>query len=93
MIEMPLAPADNQPDATRMASNHPQDVRVENALLRGELFLTARALKYFLDSPHKKIEVGGESMMEITVPQSLYDKARDALNRADRRLKNEERHR
>ncbi len=38
------------------------DAEVENALLRGSLYLTARALKDYQESPRKKIDAKGTSM-------------------------------
>ena len=70
-------------------TTEPKDLAVENALLRGSLWLTARALKDYKESPRKKIEVDGLPMLEVTIRQSLHDKAAEALARADKMLKDE----
>jgi hypothetical protein len=63
-----------------------QDIRVENALLRAALFLTARALKDYHDAPHFEIDKDGRPVQEVIVPESLHDRAASALDRADRIL-------
>ena len=64
-------------------------LNVENALLRGNLFLTASALKDYHDSPHFEIDDDGVPKMEVIVPESLRQKAADALARAQAMLKDE----
>jgi hypothetical protein len=70
----------------------PQDLKVENALLRASLFLTARALKDYQDAPHSEIDddVDGRRMVEVVVPESLRGRADDALARAEKMLKEPE---
>lgn len=68
-------------------TSHPQDLRVENSLLRAALFLTARALKDYHDAPHFEIDDAGRPMQEVIVPESLRERAAAALERADRILK------
>jgi len=57
----------------------PRDLEVENALLRGSLFLAARALKDYADARHTKTERG----LQLTVPESLPVRAAEALVRAE----------
>lgn len=64
--------------------SEPQDLRVENALLRGSLFLTARSLKDYHDVRHTNAET--EGMLQLTVPERLREKAGDAITRADKLL-------
>jgi hypothetical protein len=63
-----------------------QDLSVENAVLRATLWRTARALKDYHDSPHRKIDDGWE-MLEVTVPASLHARAGEALAKAQEMLK------
>jgi hypothetical protein len=65
----------------------PQDLKVENALLRGSLWLTANALKEYHDSPHFEIEDDGIPKFEVIVTEITRSKAGEALARADRMLK------
>jgi hypothetical protein len=60
-------------------------LEVENALLRGTLFLTASSLKGYHESPCEKIE--GTPMVRVTVNEVVRGKAQEALERADRMLK------
>ena len=62
------------------------ELRVNNALLRGSLFLTARRLKDYRDSRHVKTDEG----FQLTVPESLPERADDALTRAHNLLKEPE---
>ena len=64
------------------------DAAVENALLRGALFLTARALKDYQDSPAFEIDDGVEKL-EVVILPSLREKADDALARADKLLRDD----
>lgn len=59
---------------------------VENALLRGQLFLVAAALKGYLDSKHTK---GEDGLLHLAVPPALHEKATSALKDADKRLKDQ----
>ncbi len=60
---------------------HADDAAVENALLRGALWLTARALRNYQQSPRKEIDVDGQPTLEVIIPRSFCDKADDALAR------------
>ena len=62
-------------------------LRVENALLRGCLYLAARALKDYHDAPHFEIDDDGTPKWEVIVPEPLRAKAADALERAQGMLK------
>ncbi|WP_088255326.1 hypothetical protein [Fimbriiglobus ruber] len=64
-------------------TDDPQSLAVENALLRGSLFLTARSLKNYLDAKHLPTESG----LQLTVPEAIREKAADALARADGMLR------
>lgn len=64
----------------------PQDLRIENTLLRSYLWQTARALKDYHDAEHRQ---GEDGMLELTVPESLRERAGEALERAQRMLKDE----
>ena len=69
----------------------PQDLKVENSLLRATLFLATRVLKDYQDAQHYEIEDDdGRPMLEVMVPQSIRPRAADALARADRMLKEPE---
>lgn len=63
----------------------PQSLAVENALLRGSLFLTARSLKNYLDARHTPTDDG----LRLTVPEPVREKAADALARAEKMLRDE----
>ena len=67
----------------------PQDLRIENALLRSSLWLAARTLKDYQDAPHFEIDDDGRPMVEVIVPESLRTRAADALARAEKMLKDE----
>jgi hypothetical protein len=67
------------------------DLRVENALLRGSLWLATRALRGYHDAPHFEIDDHGVPKMEVIVQQGVREKAGDALERADRLLQAPER--
>lgn len=63
-----------------------QNLRVEIELLRGSLFLARNALRDYCDSKHVKTEDG---RLQLVVPESLPVRAADALERADRMLKDQ----
>jgi hypothetical protein len=66
------------------------DPNVEIALLRGCLWMTARRLKDYHDSPHFEIESEDDIPgMEVIVPASLREKAAEALEKAQQMLKGE----
>lgn len=65
-----------------------QELKVENVLLRASLRLTANALHDYHTSKHIKTE--DEGMLALTVPESLRPRAADALDRADKMLKEPE---
>jgi len=67
-----------------------QDLKVENALLRTSLWLTAQALKDYHDAPHRERDDAGRPMLEVVVPESLRAKAADALAKAEKMLKDED---
>lgn len=64
-------------------------LRIENSLLRASLFLAARSLKDYHDSKHVKSEQ--EGIVQLTVPESLKTRAADALSRAEKMLKDQDR--
>ena len=66
------------------------DLQVDNATLRGTLYITARRLKDFLDAPARKL---GEDRLRLTIPRSLHESATEALADAQARLKDEGRSR
>lgn len=57
------------------------DLRIENALLRSALWLTANALKNYHDSPHFEMDDEAVPKLEVIVPADARDKAADALAR------------
>ncbi|WP_020469650.1 hypothetical protein [Zavarzinella formosa] len=65
----------------------PQQTEVENALLRGALFLTANALKEYHDAPHFEIDDDGVPKMEVIVSEMTRGKAAEALLRANKLLR------
>jgi hypothetical protein len=67
----------------RMDDHERRDLQAENALLRGSLYLTARALKDYHDAPHIEIESEDDIPgMEVIIPASLREKASEALEKA-----------
>jgi hypothetical protein len=78
------------PGEQRMTPEQRQDLQVENALLRGALWLAARSLKDYQEAPHFEIDDDGRPMLEVIVPPALRDKAADALARADGLLRQKE---
>ena len=50
------------------------DLRVENALLRGSLWLAIRALRGYHDAPHFEIADDGVPKMEVIVHQGVREK-------------------
>jgi hypothetical protein len=65
------------------------DLRVESALLRGCLFITARRLKDYQDAPAFEIEGEDEPGLDVGVPTSLRQKSAEDLEKAQARLKGE----
>jgi hypothetical protein len=65
----------------------PQQTAVENALLRGSLFLTASALKDYATAKHTKID--DTPMVQVTVHETLRNRATDALERAEKMLRDQ----
>jgi hypothetical protein len=63
------------------------DLSVENSLLRGSLWLTARALQNYHDAGHAKTD--NPELRQLKVPASYREKAADALARADAMLRDE----
>jgi hypothetical protein len=70
-------------------TDDPQQLKVENALLRGSLFLTARVLRDYHDARHTKIDDDGIPMLQVTVHDLVRNRAAAALARADRMLKDQ----
>ena len=66
-----------------------QDARVDNALLRGSLYLTARRRKDYQEAPHFEIEDDGRPMLEVIVPPSLREQSAEVLARAQAMLQAE----
>lgn len=56
------------------------DLKVENAMLRGSLWLATRALKNYHDAPHTKAD--HPELRQLKVPASYREKATDAITRA-----------
>ena len=67
-------------------SDEPTDLRVENALLRASLFLTANVLKDYHGARHTKTDDG---RLQVVVSESVHERAGTALERADRLLRDE----
>jgi hypothetical protein len=72
---------------------NPKDVNVENAVLRGTLWLVASALRDYHETPHIEIDKEGRPMLELIVPESLPEKAKEALERAKKILREPDRDR
>jgi hypothetical protein len=68
-------------------TDEPQDLRVENALLRSLLWQTARRLKDYQDAPAFEIEDEEAPALEVIVPASLRHTAAEALEKAQQMLK------
>jgi hypothetical protein len=66
------------------------DTNVENAILRGSLYLAASALREYHDAPHFEIDDDGPPKREVIVREGLREKAADALERADQVLRQPE---
>jgi hypothetical protein len=64
-----------------------EQLNVENSLLRGTLWLTARSLKDYRAALH--VKAGDPEMLELVVPATLPARADDALARADAMLRNQ----
>jgi hypothetical protein len=73
-----------------MDNHERRGLQAENALLRGSLYLAARALKDYQDAPAFEIDDDGRPMLEVIVSESLRTKAADALARAAKILKEPE---
>ena len=65
-----------------------QDLKIENVILRGALAITAMSSKDYHDAKHVKTEDG--FVFELTVDESLRPRAKDALERAEKLLKEPE---
>ncbi len=70
-------------------ADEPLDLKVENALLRGCLWVTRQRLREYHDAPHFEIDDDGRPMLEVIVPPSLREKAAEALEKAQGMLKDE----
>jgi hypothetical protein len=66
-----------------------QQATIENAVLRGTLYLTASALKKYLDSKHNPVDVDGIPMLQLQVPELIQEKAVEALERANKLLRDQ----
>lgn len=86
---VPALPKNDEPRHSDRMSTDQQDLKVENALLRASLWLTARALKDYHDAPHFEIVDGDRPMLEVIVPELLRAKAAGALAKAEKMLKEE----
>jgi hypothetical protein len=68
-----------------------RDLNIENALLRGALFLAVASLKRYHDAPHAEIERDGDiPMMEVIVPEGTREKAAEAIERSQGLLRGRE---
>lgn len=56
------------------------DLKVENAILRASLFLAANVLKDYHGARHTK---AGDGRLQLAVPESVRDRAGQALERAN----------
>jgi len=64
----------------------PRDLAVENALLRGALWLVTKSLRRYHDAPCSEIEVDGTRMSQVVVSDETRVKAADAIARGERLL-------
>jgi hypothetical protein len=71
----------------RHMTDDPQDFKVENVLLRSSLYLIARALKDYHEAWHVKVDQDGRPMLQVTVPESLREKATEVLAKAQQLLR------
>ena len=69
-------------DTTPAPEDAAAQLRVENALLRGSLWMTARRLKDYQDAPAAKLDQDGREMLQVTIPSSLRESAAEALTKA-----------
>jgi hypothetical protein len=67
-----------------------RELRAENSVLRGALFLTTLALRKYYDAPHFEIDDEGVEKLEVIVLPSTREKAGDAINRANQLLREPE---
>jgi hypothetical protein len=74
-------------------ADEPTDLKVENALLRGLLWMTARRLQDYQQAPAFEIDDDGSPALEVIIPASLREKAAEALEKAQQMLKGEGRER
>ncbi|OWK41984.1 hypothetical protein [Fimbriiglobus ruber] len=73
-------------DSNLKSSDHvPQDPAVENALLRGALWLATKSLKRYHDAKHTKLEaeIDGSPRFQVIVTEEARQKAADAITRAE----------
>ena len=71
--------------------SQPDDLKIENAILRGLLWTAVRRLKDYQEAPHFEIDDDGRPMMEVIVPESLRAKAAEAIEKAEKMLQEPER--
>ena len=67
-------------------TDEPTDLKVENALLRGCLFITARRLKDYQDAPAFEIDDDDGPALEVIIPAELREKGAEALEKAQQML-------
>jgi hypothetical protein len=67
----------------------PRDLKVENALLRGSQYLTARALKDYQEARHVKVDHNGGPMLQVTILESIRTKTIEVLAKAQPILRDE----
>ncbi len=86
-----VAPMQQLEDAPALSHEDPiTQLRIENSLLRGQLWLTARRLKDYHDAPHVKTD---DEQLQVTIPASLRESAAEALAKTQAMLKDEGRER
>ena len=73
-----------------MTDDERRDLMAENAILRGHLYLTARRLKDYQDSPAFEIDDDGQPKLEVIISPSLREQAAEALDRAQMMLQNQQ---
>ncbi len=71
-------------------TSDPDQLKVENALLRGLLWTAVRRLKDYQEAPAFEIDDNGRPMMEVVVPLGLREKAGEAIAKAEKMLKEPE---
>ncbi|OWK42387.1 hypothetical protein [Fimbriiglobus ruber] len=69
----------------KLSEHIPQDPAVENALLRGALWLVTKSLKRYHDAKHTRVEaeIDGTPRFQVIVTEEARQKASDAISRAE----------